>query len=135
MIRHPSDCQYDLGIGPTLSQLYKYLPRRLRQTMAGQLSFIKKKIEDDEDIYKRSKVLCNYLLSSKTLVCTRKCWRSNWCTLISMTINNYILAPKTNMTNQRFICPSYLQNVTMTPYNVTFGLTMDTAEELHTQNL
>lgn len=39
------------------------------------------------------------------------------------------------MTNQRFICPSYLQNVTMTPYNVTFGLTMDTAEELHTQNL
>lgn len=21
MIRHPSDCQYDLGIGPTLSQL------------------------------------------------------------------------------------------------------------------
>ena len=52
-----------------------------------------------------------------------------------MTINNYILAPKKNMTNQRFICPPYLQNVTMTPYNVTFGLTMDTAEELHTQNL
>ena len=132
MIRHPTDCQYDLGIGPTLSRRGR---NRNISHNGGAVIFYQKKIEDDEDIYKTSKVLCNYLLSNKTLVCTRSCWRSNWCTLISMTINNYILAPKKNMTNQRFICPSYLQNVTMTPYNVTFGLTMDTVEELHTQNL
>ena len=134
MIWHPTDCQYDLGIGPALSRL-EISSTTSATDNGGTVIFYQKKNRRRRRYLQRSKVLCNYLLSSKTLVCTQSCWRSNWCTLISMTINNYILAPKKNMTNQRFICPSYLQNVTMTPYNVTFGLTMDTVKELHTQNL
>lgn len=91
MIWHPTDCQYDLGIGPTLSRL-EISSTTSATDNGGAVIFYQKKNRRRRRYLQRSKVLCNYLLYSKTLVCTRSCWRSNWCTLISMIINNYILA-------------------------------------------
>lgn len=55
MIWHPTDCQYDLGIGPTLSRLEISSTTSATDNGGTVIFYQKKKIEDDEDIYKEVK--------------------------------------------------------------------------------